>query len=229
MFCGGFKSDMTGSKALALEQFCVGEGRAFTRFDYTGHGASSGKFEDGTIGAWADDAITVIDQVTEGPLVLVGSSMGGWIMVLAALARPERVNGLVGIASAPDFTEDLMWAGADAAQRAILMETGRWTEPSAYSEEPYVITRTLIEEGREQLLLRGPIDFAGPVHLLHGQQDPDVPWQTSLRLAAKLRSDEVTVELIKAGDHRLSSPEQIERICSATRRVVALLDGEAAG
>ncbi|MDH3664773.1 MAG: alpha/beta hydrolase [Alphaproteobacteria bacterium] len=224
LFCGGFKSDMTGTKALALEQFFVDEGRAFTRFDYTGHGASSGDFEDGTIGAWADDVVAIIDNVTEGPLILVGSSMGGWIMVLAALARPERVKGLVGIASGPDFTEDLIWARGSEAQQAELMAKGRWVEPSAYSDQPYVITRKLIEDGRKHLVLRAPIPFVGPVHLLHGQRDPDVPWQTSLRLAGALQSEDVTVELIKSGDHRLSKPHEIARICTATQRVVALLD-----
>lgn len=223
LFCGGFKSDMTGSKALALEQFAVAEGRAFTRFDYTGHGSSSGDFEDGTIGAWKDDAIAIIDNVSKGPQILVGSSMGGWIMVLAALARPERVKGLVGIAAGPDFTEDLMWARADAAQREVLMVTGRWKQPSAYSGDPYVITRKLIKDGREHLVLRAPIPFDGPVHLLHGQADPDVPWETSLRLAGALQSDDVTVELLKSGDHRLSKPHEIDRITSATQRVVAAL------
>jgi len=229
LFCGGFKSDMTGSKALALEECCRAEGRAFTRFDYTGHGSSSGDFEEGTIGAWADDAVAIIDKVTKGPLILVGSSMGGWIMVLAALARPERVKGLVGIAAGPDFTEDLMWAKGNQRQRDILMRDGRFERPSAYSDEPYVITRKLIEEGREHLVLRAPIDFFGPVHLLHGQDDPDVPWQTSLRLAEALRSTDVTVELIKSGDHRLSKPDELARILTATRRVVAVLDGVSGG
>ena len=225
MFCGGFKSDMTGSKAEALEQFCIEQGRAFTRFDYTGHGASSGHFEEGTIGAWVDDTLAMIDQVTTGPLLLIGSSMGGWIMLLAALARPERIKGLVGIASAPDFTEDLMWQAATAAERAVLQQTGRWEQPSAYSDEPYVITHRLIEEGRQHLLLRGPIAIDCPVHLLHGQRDPDVPFETSLRLAARLQSDDVTIELIKAGDHRLSTPSDLERIRAATTVVLSRIDG----
>lgn len=220
VFFGGFMSDMTGSKALALEQSCVDEGRAFTRFDYTGHGASTGEFEAGTIGAWLDDGLAIIDRVTTGPLALVGSSMGGWIIVLAALARRERVKGLVGIASAPDFTEELMWKSATAKEKETLLQTGRWLQPSAYSEEPYVITKRLIEEGRAHLLLNAPIDFIGPVHLLHGQRDPDVPWETSLRLAAQLTSDDVTVELIKAGDHRLSTVSDIERIAAAVTRIL---------
>ncbi|MEZ5932989.1 MAG: alpha/beta fold hydrolase [Alphaproteobacteria bacterium] len=223
LFCGGFKSDMTGSKVLALEEEFVKEGRAFTRFDYTGHGSSSGAFEDGTIGAWKGDAIAIVDKITEGPLVIVGSSMGGWIMLLAALARPERVKGLVGIASGPDFTEDLIWARGSEAQQAELMAKGRWVAPSAYSAEPYIITRELIVEGREHLLLRAPIPFDGPVHLLHGQADPDVPWQTSLRLAEKLTSEDVTLELLKSGDHRLSKPHELDRILTSTRRVVAVL------
>ena len=223
MFLSGFMSDMTGSKALALEKAFVEEGRAFTRFDYTGHGTSSGDFEEGTIGAWADDAASIIDHVVEGPLVLVGSSMGGWIMVLAALARPERVKGLVGIAAGPDFTADLLWAPATEAQRDVLTSQGRWEEPSAYSDQPYIITKRLIEEGRNHLVLRAPIPFQGPVHLLHGQADPDVPWQTSLHLADVLAGDDVTVELIKAGDHRLSTPADLTRIITATRRVVAVL------
>lgn len=216
---------MTGSKALALERFCARGGHAFTQFDYTGHGASSGAFEDGTIGAWADDALAIIDHLTAGPLVVVGSSMGGWIMVLAALARPERVKGLVGIAAGPDFTEDLMWARSTAAQKADLMVKGRWVRPSVYGEEPYVITRRLIEEGRNHLLLRAPVDITCPVHLLHGQRDLDVPWETSLRLAKRLRSDDVTVELIKNGDHRLSSSSQIDRIWAGTQRVLAMVEG----
>ena len=223
MFCGGFKSDMAGAKALALEDFLVREGRAFTRFDYTGHGLSSGAFEDGTIGAWKDDAVAIIDHVTAGDQILVGSSMGGWIMVLAALARQERVRGLVGIAAGPDFTEDLIWAKGNQRQRAELMAKGRWVAPSAYSDEPYIITRKLIEEARDHLVLRAPIPYQGPVHLVHGQADPDVPWETSLRLAAALASEDVTVELIKSGDHRLSKPHEIARIIAGTQRVLAAL------
>ena len=225
MFCGGFKSDMTGSKALALEESCKQSGRAFTRFDYTGHGGSSGDFEDGTIGAWRDDAVAIIDKVTEGPLILIGSSMGGWIMLLAALLRPERVKGLVGIAAGPDFTEDLMWAKGNERQRAELLAKGRWVLPSTYSDRPYVITRKLIEDGRSHLLLRSSIPFLGPVHLVHGQADPDVPWQTSLRLAEALQSDDVIVELIKSGDHRLSKPKEIDRIWAGVQRVLAVIDG----
>jgi len=226
MFCGGFKSDMTGSKVLALEALCAARRQAFTRFDYRGHGYSSGVFKDGTISAWLKDTLTIVDRVTAGPLILVGSSMGAWIAALAALARPERVRGLVGIAAAPDFTEDLIWGRATAAERQMLRETGFLERPSAYGEDPYLITRRLIEDGREHLLLRGPIAIHCPVHLLHGQNDPDVPWQTTLRFAERLSTDDVNVELIKAGDHRLSTPLQIERIWAGIQRVRTMIGGK---
>ena len=209
MFCGGFRSDMTGTKAQRLESFCRRTGQACIRFDYTGHGASGGDFAEGTIGRWRDDALTVLDRATEGPVILVGSSMGGWIMLLLALQRPERVRGLVGIAAAPDFTEDLLWASATEAQRAELMAAGRIMVPSAYSDEPSVFTRALIEDGRDHLVLRRPIPFHGPVRLLHGQRDPDVPWQTALRLAEHIAGDDVRVLLVKDGDHRLSRPSDL--------------------
>jgi pimeloyl-ACP methyl ester carboxylesterase len=218
LFCGGYTSDMTGTKATALERFCREQGRAYTRFDYSGHGASSGDFADGTIGEWAEDAQAILDRATAGPMVVVGSSMGGWIMLLLALARPERVRGLVGIAAAPDFTEDLLLPQATPAERRALAEQGYWMQPSAYGE-PYPVTRRLIEEARAHLVLRGPIPIRCPVHLLHGQRDPDVPWQTALRLAERLESDGVTTELIKAGDHRLSTAPDLARITAAIERL----------
>jgi pimeloyl-ACP methyl ester carboxylesterase len=221
LFCGGFTSDMTGTKALALAAHCRTAGRAYTRFDYTGHGASSGRFEDGTIGAWAEDALAIVDRVTQGPLALVGSSMGGWIMLLVALARPERVAGLIGIAAAPDFTEDLLLAGATPERRRALAEQDFWLQPSAYGEQPYPVTRALLEDGRRHLVLRAPIPIHCPVHLLHGLRDPDVPWQTSLRLAERLESDQVTIELIKAGDHRLSTAPDLARITAAVDRLAS--------
>jgi pimeloyl-ACP methyl ester carboxylesterase len=221
VFLTGFRSDMTGSKAVALEARCRGSGRAFVRFDYRGHGASDGRFEDGTIGAWRDDALAVLDSVVEGPGVLVGSSMGGWIMLLAALARPEKITGLVGIAPAPDFTRDLMERHASPAMRAALDRHGVWHEPSAYADEPTPITRRLLEDGREHLLLDRPIPLLCPVHLLHGQRDPDVPWETSLRLAERLESEDVIVELIKDGEHRLSRERDLARIGAALDRVLA--------
>jgi pimeloyl-ACP methyl ester carboxylesterase len=219
LFCGGYTSDMSGTKALALERHCRARGRACTRFDYRGHGASGGRFADGTIGSWLADAQAVVDRVTDGPLVVVGSSMGGWIMLLLALARPERVRALVGIAAAPDFSEDLLLANASADQRRQLDGQGYWLQPSAYGDEPYPVTRALIEDGRDHLLLRGPIALRCPVHLLHGQRDPDVPWPTALRLAECLQSDDVTVELVKAGDHRLSTPSDLARITAAIERL----------
>jgi len=213
MFLGGFMSDMTGTKATSLEAWAVREGLEFTRFDYQGHGASSGRFDEGTIGLWAEDALAVLDKVTSGPQILVGSSMGGWMMLLTALSRPERVAGLVGIAPAPDFTEDLMWDLFDESIRREITEKGVWNRPSEYGPEPQPITRTLIEDGRNRLLLRGPIAFDKPVRLLHGMRDPDVPWQVSLKLAEALTTDDVRVTLIKDGDHRLSRDQDIDLLC----------------
>jgi pimeloyl-ACP methyl ester carboxylesterase len=220
LFCGGYTSDISGTKALALEAHCRARGRAFTRFDYRGHGASSGRFADGTIGAWRDDALAIVDRVTTGPLIVAGSSMGGWIMLLLALARAPRIHGLVGIAAAPDFSEDLLLPAATPAQRQALAEQGYWMQPSAYGA-PYPVTARLLEDGRRHLLLRAPIPLSCPVHLLHGQRDPDVPWQTALRLAERLESDDVTIELIKAGDHRLSTPTDLARITAAIERLAA--------
>ena len=205
VFLGGFMSDMTGTKAEALDRFCAARGQAYVRFDYFGHGASSGAFRDATVGRWKDDALAVLDEVTEGPQVLVGSSIGGWIMLLAALARPERVKALVGIAAAPDATEDLMWAELSEAQRATMLRDGFLRLPSEYSPEGYIYTQALIEEGRRHLVTRAPIPLACPVRLLHGLRDLDVPWRTSLALSEKLESSDVTVTLVKDGDHRLST------------------------
>ncbi len=215
VFLGGFASDMTGTKALALDAFCAATGRAFVRFDYSGHGQSSGKFTDGTIGAWCDDVLTVLDQLTQGPQILIGSSMGGWLMLLAALARPQRIHALIGVAAAPDFTEELMWDTMDETMRARLMKEGRIEEPSAYSEEPYVITRALIEDGRNHLLLKGAINIDRPVRLIHGQVDADVPFSVSLRLADHLVSSDVVVTLVKDGDHRLSRQQDLDRMIMA--------------
>ena len=222
VFMAGFMSDMTGTKAVALEDDCRGTGRAYVRFDYLGHGASSGRFVDGAIGRWADDAVAVIDAAAEGPQVLVGSSMGGWLMLLAALARPQRVCGLVGVAAAPDFTEDLFWATFDAGQRKTLMRDGIVHLPSDYGDEPTPITRALIEDGREHLVLRAPIPLACPVRLIHGMADADVPWRTSLTLAEKLASNDVEVTLVKDGGHRLSEPPDLARLCRAVADVCRL-------
>lgn len=209
LFLPGFRSDMSGTKATFLDAFCAQRGLPYVRFDYSGHGASSGRFEDGTIGAWAQDAIAVIDHVADGSLVLVGSSMGGWIMLLAALARPERVAALIGLAPAPDFTEALIWNRLSDAERARLVGDGRLVTPSDYSDEPTVITRTLIEEGRRHVLLNAPIGIRCPVRLLHGMADPDVPYQLSLDLTERIVGENVRVTLIKDGDHRLSRAEDL--------------------
>ncbi|WP_270938180.1 alpha/beta hydrolase [Falsiroseomonas oryzae] len=208
VFLPGFRSDMQGSKALALREHCAARGRALLRFDYSGHGESAGRFEDGTIGQWAADAIAVFDALTEGPQVLVGSSMGGWIALLLARARPDRVAGLIGIAPAPDFTETLMWPAFDAAQRAEIMERGVLHLPSQYGE-PTPITRALIEDGPRHNLLHAPIPLRCPVRILHGMRDPDVPWRHALRLVEALEGDDVRLHLIKDGDHRLSRPEDL--------------------
>ncbi len=220
LFCGGFKSDMTGSKATALEGWAREQGRAFVRFDYQGHGASSGRFADGTIGQWAEDARQVFDHCTSGPQVIVGSSMGAWIMLLVALSRPERVAGLVGIAPAPDFTEDLIWSTLGNDQRLELLDSGRLRLPSEY-DEPTEITLQLIDEGRRHLLLRGKVPLSCPVRLIHGMSDIDVPWVTSLRLSERLASSDVRVVLVKDGDHRLSRDQDIALICRTVADLTA--------
>jgi pimeloyl-ACP methyl ester carboxylesterase len=222
VFLGGFKSDMTGNKASALDAFCQARGLGFLRFDYSGHGASGGDFLDGTISRWFADALAVLDRLTEGKQILVGSSMGGWIMLLVALARPERIAGLVGLAPAPDFTEALIWQALSAEDRARLLRDGKLEQPSEYSADPYVITRPLIEDGRQHLLLDGPIAIAAPVRLLHGLADRDVPYQLSLRLQEKLAAPDVVVSLIKDGDHRLSNPDDLARLCAAVEELVQL-------
>lgn len=220
VFLHGFHSDMEGGKALALEAFCREQGRAFLRFDLFGHGKSSGAVEDGCIGRWADDATAMLDDLTEGPQILVGSSLGGWIALLTALRRRPRIAGLVGIAAAPDFTEDLMWRDFTPEQRRELIETGRVVmENCGQPEKPWTIPRRLIEEARNHLLLRDAINLDCPVRLIHGQKDADVPWQTALRIADCLAGNDVEVTLIKDGDHRLSRDEDLARLV----RVVAAL------
>lgn len=215
VFLGGFRSDMTGIKAGALAAHCRARGQAFLRFDYFGHGASSGDFREGTVGRWLADALAVLDRLTVGPQILVGSSMGGWIALLVALARPERIAALIGIAPAPDFTEDLIWSRLSAQERRQLLERGELLHPSAYEENPIPFTRRLIEEGRDHLLLRGPIGIRCPVHLLHGMRDPDVPYEASLRLSRCLSETDVVVELVEDGDHRLSRDQDLARLMTA--------------
>ncbi len=221
MFCGGFRSNMAGTKALALEAHCVATGRAFTRFDYRGHGESDGKFTDGTIGDWLEDTVAVLDRVVQGPVVLVGSSMGAWIALLAARARPDRVKAMVLVAPAVDFTEALIWDRLPAADRAILERDGVWLRESDYVDEPDKITLRLIEEGRNHLLLGRPIAFDGPVRILHGMEDETVPWQFATRTAEALTSQDVMVTLVKNGDHRLSDDESLSRLMDAVEEVAA--------
>jgi pimeloyl-ACP methyl ester carboxylesterase len=190
VFLPGFKSDMTGAKALETEAFCAAHGYACLRLDYSGHGASGGAFADGTVGRWAEDALFLIDRLTQDELLVVGSSMGGWIALLVALARPERVAGLIGIAAAPDFTEELMWASMTPAEQELLMRDGVLHVPSQYGDA-YLVTKALIEDGRSHLLLGAPIPIHCPVRLLQGQRDADVPWRTALRLAEQLEAEDV--------------------------------------
>ena len=212
VFLGGFRSDMTGTKAMALEAWAQARGQGYLRFDYLGHGQSSGRFEDGTIGRWLDDSLAAIDKLTNGKLVLVGSSMGGWLGLLVARARLERIVGLVLIAAAPDFTERMLLEGLSPEDRTTLERDGRLERPSQYSPEPSVFTWKLIEEGRRHLLLDKPLALPCPVRLLHGQSDPDVPWEYSLQIARHLDAPEVVATLVKGGDHRLSTPADIVRL-----------------
>lgn len=221
MFLGGFKSDMSGTKAQFLSDWAYEQGRAFLRFDYSGHGQSSGNFLDGSIGDWAADAMAAIAALTEGPQVLVGSSMGGWISLLVARAMPGRVAGLVGIAAAPDFTEDSMWAGFDADQRAALDRDGQVALASDYSDEPYVITRRLIEDGRANLVLRSPLPLPFPVRLLQGTADTDVPPAVALRLLDHAGSPDLRLTLVKGADHRFSDPDCLSLIETAVEEVLA--------
>jgi pimeloyl-ACP methyl ester carboxylesterase len=223
VFLPGFNSDMAGTKGSELAGFCAGSGQAMLRLDYSGHGASGGEFTEGSIGRWTDDALAVIDRCSNGPLLLVGSSMGGWIALLAALARPARVAALVGIAPAPDFTETLMWEAMTLDERATLIRAGELMVPNRYGD-PYRVTRRLIEDGRRHLLLSRPIPLQCPVRLLHGQRDEDVPWEVSMRLADMLQADDVQITLIKDGDHRLSRTEDLDLLVRTIRALLGRQD-----
>lgn len=219
VFLHGFRSDMGGTKAVHLAQWARAEGRAFLRFDYSGHGQSSERFEDGAIGDWFEDAVSAVMRLTEGPQVLVGSSMGGWIALLLAKTLPSRVAGMVGIAAAPDFTEDSMWAEATPAQREALQTQGRIELPSDYSDAPYVITRRLIEEGRGRLVLREPLPLPFPVRLLQGTADTDVPPSVALRLLGHASCPDMRLTLVKGADHRFSTPENLDLIVRSVAEV----------
>jgi alpha-beta hydrolase superfamily lysophospholipase len=218
VWLGGFRSDMLATKASHLAEWALSNGRAYTRFDYSGHGESGGRFEDGTIGGWLEETLAVVDRVVEGRPLLVGSSMGGWLALLAArrLAETSRAPaGLVLIAPAVDFTERLMWDAFPGDVRREIMEAGSWMRPSSYSPEPYPIMRGLIEEGRRHLLLDKALGLGCPVHILQGMDDPDVPWQHAMALVEHLASDDVTVTLVKDGDHRLSRPQDLAKLVEA--------------
>lgn len=221
VFLPGFRSDMSGDKATNLAAFAAERGLGMLRFDYSGHGASGGVFTDGTIGEWASDALVAIDRLTSGSLILVGSSMGGWIALLVALARRERVVGLVGIAAAPDFTQRLMWDAMAPAEQETLRRDGVLLVPSQYGE-PTPVTLKLIEDGARHHVLTGRIDLDCPVRLLHGQADPDVPWELALTIAGQVVSADVQVVLVKDGDHRLSRASDLALL----RRTLAALLGQ---
>ncbi|MBC9248269.1 alpha/beta hydrolase [Paracoccus sp. 11-3] len=220
VFLGGFKSDMTGTKALYLEEWAQRTGRAFLRFDYSGHGDSSGQFEDGCIGDWAEDARAIIEAQTDGPQILVGSSMGGWISLLLARSMPQRVAGLVTIAAAPDFTEQGFWPSFSEDQRKTLLQSGRLELPSDYSDDPYVITRQLIEDGREQLVMTEPLPLPFPTRFLQGTADDDVPMQWALDLLDHATGDDIRLTLVKGADHRFSTPECLALISTAVEDVL---------
>lgn len=215
VWLGGFKSDMTGSKAQALADWALAEGRDFLRFDYFGHGISSGDFASGTISQWRDDVLAVLDQLTSGPVVLIGSSMGGWLACLAALARPERVASLVLIAPAADFTDKLMQPSLSPEAVLAIEQDGFWMRPSDYGDAGYPITKALLEDGRQWSILPGPVAIDCPVRILQGGQDPDVPWDHALTLAQALAGPDVVFTLIRDGDHRLSRPQDIARLIAA--------------
>jgi pimeloyl-ACP methyl ester carboxylesterase len=219
VWLGGFRSDMGGTKAQALADWALAGGRAYVRFDYFGHGESDGDFQAGTITRWREDALAVIDELTQGPLVLVGSSMGGWMACLAAMARPERVKALVLIAPAPDFTEKLMAPEMSDEGRAEMARTGVWMRPSDYGD-PYPISRALLEDGARWSILDAPVNVTVPVRILQGGADPDVPWRHALELAQGLKSEDVVFTLVKDGDHRLSRPQDIARLIYAVGEVL---------
>lgn len=229
VWLGGFRSDMTGTKAAALDDHGAAKGLAVTRFDYSGHGASGGRFEDGTITRWLEESLAVF-ETTVGDQILIGSSMGGWISLLVARAHlakvgraASRIRGLVLIAPAADFTEELMWAGFPPEVRRRIEETGVFLAPSAYGDGPYPITRALIEDGRDNLVLGADIDVGCPVVILQGTEDTSVPWRHAIRLVTRLTRDDVTLTLVHGGDHRLSRPQDIERLMKAIDDMVAPL------
>ena len=220
VFLGGYASDMTGTKASFLAECCTGVGTSYLRFDYRGHGQSDGEFRDGTIGGWFEDTCEAFDQLTEGPQIVIGSSMGGWFGLMLARERPERVKALIGIAAAPDFTEDLMWLRLSPDQRAEIERNGEILDPTAPPDMQVPVTLRLIEEARKHLLLRATIKLACPVHLLQGLDDAEVPWQHALRITENTAHDDVRTTFIKDGDHRLSREQDLELLWQIVRPLV---------
>jgi pimeloyl-ACP methyl ester carboxylesterase len=219
LWLGGFKSDMAGTKAEHLARWARAAGRDFLRFDYFGHGASDGDFADGTIGRWREDTLAVLDALVAAPVVLVGSSMGGWMACLAALARPDKVAGMVLVAPAADFTAELMWPQFTAEQQAEIRDEGFWMRPSPYDPAGYPITRELIAEGARWSILGGPVAIAAPVRILQGGRDPDVPWRHALRLAEAITSDDVVFTLVRDADHSMSRPQDLARLVAAVEEM----------
>lgn len=220
VFLGGLKSDMMGTKAVFLEDWAKREGRAFLRFDYSGHGESSGAFTDGCIGDWAEDTLAAVEALTEGPILPVGSSMGGWQSLLLVRALPARIAGLVTIAAAPDFTEDGYWASFTEAQKKTLAETGQVELPSDYME-PYIITRRMIEDGRKQLVLRDPLHLPFPTRFLQGTADTAVSVATAVRLLEHAQGPDMQLQLVKDADHRFSDDRCLELLIQAVKEVSA--------
>jgi len=218
IWCGGLKSDMEGSKATHLHDWAIEEGRSYIRFDYFGHGVSSGEFRDGTISRWAADVVRIIDELTKGDVILVGSSMGGWASLLAALQRPDRVKGLLLIAPAPDFTQKLTWAEWSEEQKAALEKDGIVYVPSDY-DEPYEYSRVLMEDGKQNQILDAPIKFEGPVRILQGAADPVVPWDYSRQILDIITSQDVDYTLVKNGDHSLSAPNDLDRLVRTAKEL----------
>ena len=220
VWLGGFKSEMNATKATALDAWAARAGRAFVRFDYFGHGKSTGDFRLGTISRWRDDALAVLDELTDDSQILVGSSMGAWLALLVALVRPKQIAALVLIAPATDFTETLLWQRLDASVQREILEKGEWMAPTAYGPDPYPITRELVEDGRKHLLLGGKIALNCPVRIVQGMNDPDVPWQHALKLVEALGPD-THITLVKDGDHRLSKPHELALIVQVLSNLAA--------
>ncbi len=220
VFLGGFKSDMEGSKAQFLQRWAEDNGHGFLRFDYSGHGQSSGEFTDGCIGDWAQDAAEIITALTSGPQVVVGSSMGGWIALLLARQMPARFHGLVGIASAPDFTEDSIWAELSEGQRAMIWRDGQIELPSEYADSPYIFTRHLIEDGRRQRVLVMPLSLPFPVRLLQGTADASVKLSVPLRIVEHAEGPDIRLTLVKGADHSFSTPECLALVAQSISEIL---------